>query len=131
MVIEQAPDVVVPVVDEVGPVVSTLVVSGKTVARVGSWAAVLADWMDGAGAGVGLAEVAHTLNHHRTRHARFATVCAADRAQAVAGLRAVAAGQPGPGVVLPARRAVRAGCGVRVFGAGFAVGRDGPPIVGR
>ena len=101
VVIEQAPDVVGPVVDEVGPAVSTLVVSGKTVARVGSWAAVLADWMDGAGASVGLAGVAHTLNHHRTRHAKFATVCAADRAQAVAGLRAVAAGAPGPGVVLP------------------------------
>jgi acyl transferase domain-containing protein len=46
-----------------------------------------------------LAGVAHTLNHHRSRHAKFATVCAGDRAQAVAGLRAVAAGQPGPGVV--------------------------------
>jgi phthiocerol/phenolphthiocerol synthesis type-I polyketide synthase B len=101
VVIEQAPDVVVPVVDGVEPAVSTLVVSGKTVARVGSWAAVLADWMDGAGAGMGLAAVAHTLNHHRARHGRFATVCAADRGQAVAGLRAVAAGVPGPGVVLP------------------------------
>ena len=100
VVIEQAPDVVVPVVDGVGPVVSTLVVSGKSVARVGSWAAALADWMEGAGAGVGLAAVAHTLNHHRTRHARFATVCAADRVEAVAGLRAVAAGVPGRGVVL-------------------------------
>ena len=53
------------------------------------------------GAGVALADVAHTLNHHRTRHARFATVCARDRAQAVAGLRALAAGQPAPGVVGP------------------------------
>ena len=97
VVIEQAPDVVVPVVDGVRPVVSTLVVSGKSVARVGSWAAVLADWMEGAGAGVGLAAVAHTLNHHRARHARFATVCAADRAEAVAGLRAVAAGRRGRG----------------------------------
>jgi len=78
-------------------VVSTLVVSGKSVARVGSWAAALADWMEGAGAAVGLAAVAHTLNHHRTRHARFATVCAADRVEAVAGLRAVAAGVPGRG----------------------------------
>ena len=101
VVIEQAPEVVVPVVDEVGPVVSTLVVSGKSVARVGSWAAVLADWMDGAGAAVDLAAIAHTLNHHRSRHAQFATVCAADRVAAVAGLRAVAAGAPGPGVVLP------------------------------
>ena len=100
VVIEQAPDVVVPVADSVGPAVSTLVVSGKSVGRVGSWAAVLADWMEDAGAGVGLAAVAHTLNHHRARHVKFATVCAGDRAQAVAGLRAVAAGAPGPGVVL-------------------------------
>ncbi len=28
------------------------------------------------GAGVALADVAHTLNHHRARHAQFATVCA-------------------------------------------------------
>jgi phthiocerol/phenolphthiocerol synthesis type-I polyketide synthase B len=100
VVVEQAPNGVVPVVDSVGPAVSTLVVSGKTVARVRSWAAVLADWMDGAGAGVETAAVAHTLNHHRARHPRFATVCAADRAQAIAGLRAVAAGIPAPGVVL-------------------------------
>ena len=53
------------------------------------------------GRAVSVATVAHTLNHHRARHNRFATVCAADRAQAIAGLRAVAAGQPGPGVVLP------------------------------
>ena len=99
VVIEQAPDVVVPMTDEMQPAVSTLVVSGKTVARVRSTAAALADWMQGPGAGVELAGVAHTLNHHRSRHAKFATVCAGDRAQAVAGLRAVAAGQPGPGVV--------------------------------
>ena len=37
-------------------------------------AAALADWMDGAGAEVALADVAHTLNHHRARHAKFATV---------------------------------------------------------
>ena len=59
--------------------VTTLVVSGKTPERVASSAAVLADWMAGEGAGVALAEVAHTLNHHRARHARFATVCARDR----------------------------------------------------
>ena len=33
--------------------------------------------------------------------AQFATVCAGDRAQAVAGLRALAAGQAAPGVVGP------------------------------
>ena len=46
-----------------------------------------------------LAEVAHTLNRHRTRHPKFATVVARDRAEAVAGLRALAAGQPRVGVV--------------------------------
>ena len=39
---------------------STLVVSGKTPERVASTAGVLADWMAGEGAGVALADVAHT-----------------------------------------------------------------------
>ena len=79
--------------------VSTLVVSGKTPARVASTAAMLAEWMAGEGAEVPLADVAHTVNHHRTRHTKFATVCARDRAQAVAGLQALAAGDTAPGVV--------------------------------
>jgi phthiocerol/phenolphthiocerol synthesis type-I polyketide synthase A len=100
VVVEQAP---VGVVEESGPgpVVSTLVVSGKSVARVASWASVLADWWEGAGAAMSVADVAHGLNHHRARHGRFATVAATDRAQAVAGLRALAAGELAPGVVLP------------------------------
>ena len=57
--------------------------------------------MDGAGAEVPLAEVAHTVNHHRARHAKFATVAALDREQAVAGLRALAAGRSADGVVAP------------------------------
>ncbi len=81
--------------------VCTLVVSGKTVDRVAATAGVLGQWMVGGGASVGLAQVAHTLNHHRTRHGLFATVCAGDREQAVAGLTALAAGVAGPGVVLP------------------------------
>ena len=88
---------------------STLVVSGKTPERIASWAGVLADWMAGDGAGVGLAEVAHTLNHHRAAHAKFATVAAGERGQAVAGLRALAAGHPAPGVVGPHQGACRAG----------------------
>ena len=98
VVIEQAPDRV-PVARGSDPVVSTLVVSGKTPARVASMAAVLADWMDGPGAAIPLADVGHTLNHHRARHARFGTVVARDRAQAVAGLRALATGVPVSGVV--------------------------------
>ena len=86
VVVEQAP-VVEPVARQPEPVVSTLVVSGKTPARIASTAAVLAEWMVGEGADVALADVAHTVNHHRTRHKTVAAVCARDRAQAVAGLR--------------------------------------------
>ena len=52
VVVEQAP-VVEPVARQPEPVVSTLVVSGKTAARVASAAAALAGWMTGEGAGVG------------------------------------------------------------------------------
>ncbi|MCW2626264.1 type I polyketide synthase [Mycobacterium sp.] len=98
VVVEQAPDVVA-VEPQVAPAVSTLVVSGKSAERIASTAGVLAQWMSGAGAGVGLADVAHTLNHHRARHLKFATVCARDRATAVAGLAALAAGRPAEGAV--------------------------------
>ncbi len=99
VVIEQAPDPAPAPQGTFAPVVSTLVVSGKTPQRVAATASVLADWMEGPGAEVALADVAHTLNHHRARHAKFATVAAVDRGQAVAGLRALAAGEPAPGVV--------------------------------
>src|SRR5271163_3801294 len=100
VVVEQAPTPE-PVAREPEPVVSTLVISGKTPARIASTAAVLAEWMAGEGAGVPLADVAHTVNHHRTQHKTFATVCARDRAQTVAGLQALAAGESAAGVVEP------------------------------
>ncbi len=100
VVVEQAP-AVEPVGARPQPVVSTLVVSGKSPARIASTAGMLAEWLSGAGAGVPLAEVAHTVNHHRTRYKHFATVCARDRAQAVAGLQALAAGESAEGVVEP------------------------------
>jgi phthiocerol/phenolphthiocerol synthesis type-I polyketide synthase A len=108
VVVEQAP---VPdlVALEPAPVVSTLVVSGKTPARIASMAGVLAEWMAGDGAGVALADVAHTLNHHRARHKHFATVCARDRAQAVTGLRALVAGRSADGVVAPHQGGCRPG----------------------
>ena len=87
------------------PPVSTLVISGKSPERLAATAALVADWMTGAGAEVALADVAHALNHHRTHHPLFATVCAADRDQAVAGLRALAAGETATGVVAPHRGA--------------------------
>jgi phthiocerol/phenolphthiocerol synthesis type-I polyketide synthase C len=105
VVIEQAPDpVAVPGQGpelQPDPAVSTLVVSGKTPQRVAATASALADWMEGPGAQVAPADVAHTLNHHRARQPKFGTVAAIDRGQAVAGLRALAAGEPAPGVVAP------------------------------
>lgn len=100
VVIEQGPDPA-PAAPEnpARPSITTLVVSGKTDERVAASAAALADWLEDAGASLPLGEVAHTLNHHRPRQFRIATVCAADHLQAVAGLRALAAGRPAPGVV--------------------------------
>ncbi len=89
--------------------ITTLVVSGKTDERIATWAQTLGDWLDGDGAAVPLADVADTLNFHRPRQARLAAVCAADRAQAVAGLRALAQGRPAPGVVTPRQQVAGAG----------------------
>ncbi|HXO83704.1 MAG TPA: acyltransferase domain-containing protein, partial [Mycobacterium sp.] len=69
--------------------------------RIASTAQTLAEWMIGEGAAVSLTDVAHTLNHHRTHHKTFATVSARDRAHAVAGLQALAAGQSAIGLVGP------------------------------
>jgi phthiocerol/phenolphthiocerol synthesis type-I polyketide synthase A len=98
VVLEQAP-AAQPAAGQPEPVLTTLVISAKTRARIASTAAMLADWMIADGAGVSLADVAHTLNHHRTHHKVFATVCARDRAQAVAGLQALATGESALGVV--------------------------------
>jgi phthiocerol/phenolphthiocerol synthesis type-I polyketide synthase B len=87
-------------VDETSAV-CTLVVAGKTPQRVSDWAGTLAGWMDGPGADVPLGDVAHTLNHHRSHHPVFATVCARDHVGAAQGLAALAAGRAAPGVVAP------------------------------
>ena len=81
-----------------GSAVTTLVISGKTPQRVAATAGALADWMAGPGAAVAIADVAATLNH-RSRYGTVATVSARNHDEAVVGLRALAAGQPGPGVV--------------------------------
>ena len=103
VVIEQA-SVPETVVAQPEPTVSTLVISGKTPARIAPIAEMLADWMTGAGAEVPLADVAHTVNNHRGRYRSFAAVAARDHEQAVAGLRALAAGEPATGVVEPTEK---------------------------
>ena len=101
VVLEQGADPVPAPAAATDSAVTTLVVSGKTSERLASTAGMLADWIDRDGTGVALSDVAHTLNHHRTRHPMVATVCAVDRGQAVAGLRALAAGRSAPGIVEP------------------------------
>ncbi len=98
IIVEQAPEPE-PVQPQQDWPMTNLVVSAKTPGRIASAAGALADWMTGAGAGVGLADVAHTLNHHRARHPKFATVCARTRTDAVDGLRALSDGRPAHGVV--------------------------------
>ncbi|MGA9360387.1 MAG: type I polyketide synthase [Mycobacterium sp.] len=109
VVIEQAPDPVSAPERGPNPAVSTLVVSGKTPQRVAATASALADWLEGAGAEVPLADIAHTLNHHRAPQPKFGTVAAIDRGQAVTGLRALAEGQSAPGVVGPREGSIGAG----------------------
>ncbi|MGE2835896.1 acyltransferase domain-containing protein [Mycobacterium sp. SMC-4] len=113
VVIEQAPAPAdAPVPESVGSPVTTLVVSGKSAQRIAATAAAVADWMTGPGVEESLPQVAHALNHHRSQHTRFATVCARTREDAVAGLRALAAGESAPGVVAPLDKTRKPG---RVF----------------
>ncbi|MCB0950643.1 MAG: acyltransferase domain-containing protein, partial [Mycobacterium sp.] len=81
------------------PSVVTLVVSGKTTSRLAASAKSLADWLETDGTDVALADVAHTVNHHRSRYHTIATVCARNHAEAITGLRALAVGGMAPGVV--------------------------------
>ncbi|MDA2893503.1 type I polyketide synthase [Mycolicibacterium sp. BiH015] len=98
IVLEQGPEPA-PAPVAPAPTVATLVVSGKTPARLAAAAKSLADWLEGDGAAVSLTDVAYTVNHHRTRYNTIATVCARTHDEAVAGLRALAAGRQAPGVI--------------------------------
>ncbi|ORV92768.1 polyketide synthase [Mycobacterium interjectum] len=99
IVIEQAPAAASAPRTSTAAVVSTLVVSGKTPERQATTATALAAWMEGPGGAISLADVAHTLAHRRARHSEVGVVVARDHSAAAAGLRALAAGAPAPGVV--------------------------------
>jgi phthiocerol/phenolphthiocerol synthesis type-I polyketide synthase A len=102
VVIEQAPAAVPTSDDPDDSAVTTLVISGRTPTRIAAQAGMLAEWMASPeGTHASLSQVAHTLNHHRSLQGKFATVAARDRAQAIAGLQALADGQTAPGVVAP------------------------------
>ncbi|QZA05890.1 SDR family NAD(P)-dependent oxidoreductase [Mycolicibacter heraklionensis] len=103
VIVEQAPDAEVAAAAPAVPV-STLVVSGKSPARIAATAGVLAQWLQTDGAGVALPDIAETLRENRSRFKYTAGVCARDRAAALAGLTALAAGESGPGVVEPKSR---------------------------
>lgn len=83
--------------DRAEPLPVILPVSGYLPSRRKRAAAELADWLEGPGKDVPLADVARALakrSHWRSR----GVVLAKDHAEAVAGLRAIAAGKPGTGV---------------------------------
>ncbi|WP_280202582.1 beta-ketoacyl synthase N-terminal-like domain-containing protein [Nocardia cyriacigeorgica] len=83
--------------DRAEPLPVILPVSGYLPSRRKRAAAELADWLEGPGKDVALADVARALakrSHWRSR----GVVLAKDHAEAVAGLRAIAAGKPGTGV---------------------------------
>ncbi|MBS7548520.1 polyketide synthase Pks13 [Dietzia massiliensis] len=80
-----------------GPPATVLVVSASLPSRRKATAAQVADWLEAQDDSIDLGAVARTLstrNHGRSRGA----VVGHTRAELVAGLRALAAGDPGPGV---------------------------------
>ncbi len=100
VVIEQGPEPAPVSAGGTDTEVSTLVVTGKTPQRVAATAAVLADWMDGRRRRGGPGRCGpHASTITAPGMPNSAPCVARERAQAVAGLRALAAGQHAAGVV--------------------------------
>ena len=96
-------------------------VSAATPAGLRAQAASLADWLAGPGAAVPLADVGQTLARRRAHLSQRAAVVAADRSELVAGLRAVAAGEPARGVSTGTTRTGTIHAGTDKAGADQAV----------
>ena len=127
--IEQGPD---PAPAEgAGSAITTLVVSGKTDERIASLAAMLADWAEGSGR--------RRAAGRRGAHAQSSPgpPCQVrhgvrgDRTQAVAGLRALAAGRPRPGVVARIKGACGSGTVFVYSGQGSQWAGMGRRVAGR
>ncbi len=100
------------------------VVSGRSAAGLRAQAGRLAGFADAAGDGVGLGDVGWSLAVTRSALGHRTVVCGASRAELVAGLGAVAAGEPAAGVVTGSGEGGAEG-GVCVPRAGVAVAGDG------
>ncbi|MFI8086442.1 SDR family NAD(P)-dependent oxidoreductase [Kitasatospora sp. NPDC086009] len=97
VVLEQAP-VEEPSAASSGPGVAPLVVSARGGSALRAQGARLADWWE-ARDDLGVPDVAYSLASGRARLERRAVIVAGDRAQALAGVRALASGEPSPALV--------------------------------
>jgi 6-methylsalicylic acid synthase len=80
-------------VDDCAGTPRLFVVSGGSAGAVRDYAGRLAEWAEGRGAAAPLDSIGHTMASRRSHLDRRAAVTAADRAQLVAGLRSLAAGE--------------------------------------
>lgn len=94
VILQEAPPTADPP-DQSGQGLRLYPLSAASAAGLRAQAAGLADWLSGPGATVGLDSVGHTLALRRSHLARRAALAAANRTELVAGLRRLAATEPG------------------------------------
>ncbi|AXK33367.1 acyltransferase domain-containing protein [Streptomyces armeniacus] len=97
---------------EHGPAPRLFPLSAASEAALRQYAGDLAGWLTGLGSGASLDSVGHTLSQRRSHLPHRATVVASDRTELVAGLRRLAEGEAGPGLLtgtVPAATAQDAG----------------------
>ncbi|WSL64723.1 SDR family NAD(P)-dependent oxidoreductase [Kitasatospora herbaricolor] len=146
VLIEEAPAVpvpafpvpAVPAEESASPLPVPVVVSGRSEVALGVAAGRLAGWLEGAGSGVGLGEVAGWSVVRGVRHGFGGAVVSGDRGEVIGGLRALASGVAHPAVV--SGRAVGSpgrvvlvfpGQGSQWVGMGVALAGVSPVFAGR